>query len=86
VTRTCACPTNRTLAPLTLRAELAAHHEASFAWAMCAGSCAPRPRTRCTRRPRPVRRPLGVVYLTDARRSQRTFIADGFGPDWNPTR
>jgi Tol biopolymer transport system component len=29
--------------------------------------------------------PFGV-YLTDTQGSQRTFIADGFGPDWNPTR
>lgn len=28
----------------------------------------------------------GGVYVTDARGSYRTFVTDGFGPDWNPTR
>jgi hypothetical protein len=27
--------------------------------------------------------PLGI-YLTDPAGSYRTFVADGFGPDWNP--
>jgi Tol biopolymer transport system component len=26
------------------------------------------------------------IYLTDSSGSYRRFIADGFGPDWNPTR
>ncbi len=26
------------------------------------------------------------VYVTDVRGSYRTFVIDGFGPDWNPTR
>jgi hypothetical protein len=28
----------------------------------------------------------GGIYLTDAAGSYRTWIADGFGPDWNPLR
>jgi Tol biopolymer transport system component len=29
--------------------------------------------------------PKGGIYVTDATGSYRTFVADGFGPDWNPT-
>lgn len=28
--------------------------------------------------------PKGGIYLTDIAGSYRTFVADGFGPDWNP--